>query len=152
MLSDTVTVYLISLLHPIAGLAVLILAILAAVLGWRYRRARLGKSGQDVMGTFHRMQQHKQVGIALAIVTLLVWVGGISIARFLAIDGTIYTYPHQIFSLTLLILLLTSASVMLLFRQRVWASPVHLSLNGVVLVLLAVQLLSGLDLVQQIFY
>lgn len=146
------TTYLVSLLHPLGGLVVLGLAVTAAIFGWRYRNARLGKSGHDVMGTFALMQQHQTVGIALLILTVTVWVGGIGITRILSIEGMIYGYPHEVFSLALVTVIGTSATVMLLFRQRTWASPVHLTLNGFAILLLAVQLLSGVGIMKQLFY
>lgn len=54
---------------------------------------------------------------------------------------------HSLSAIALVTLLFTSATVILRFRRRQWATPVHLTLNGLIVVLLMVQLLSGLRLI-----
>ena len=60
-------------LHPVSGIVVVGLAIVAATYGWRYRNARLGKSGLDVMQTFNMQKVHKYLGLSLLSLTTIVW-------------------------------------------------------------------------------
>jgi flagellar biosynthesis component FlhA len=151
LLDRAIVSYTLALLHPIAGFLLLILAGTVGVLGWRYRRARLGKSGHDVPGTFQLMQQHQRLGMALLWMTFIVWCAGMAISSLLVLNGIVYDYPHQLFAVGLMFILAVSALVMLLFRQRTWASPVHLTLNGIVVILLVAQFVSGWQVLQQLF-
>ncbi len=130
-----------TLLHPVIGLIVIGLAIVVATYGWRYRNARLGKSGLDVVQTFNQMKVHKYLGISLLSLTTIVWL----LEEFtfkLVISDT-----HGLSAIALVVLLATSATIILRFRRRRWATSVHLTLNGLIVVLLMVQLLSGLRLI-----
>ncbi len=128
-------------LHPLSGLVVVGLAIVVATYGWRYRNARLGKSGLDVMQTFNLQKVHKYLGISLLSLTAMVWL--LEVFTFKLVIGT----THSLSAIALVILLATSATIILRFRRRLWATPVHLTLNGLIVVLLLVQLLSGLSLI-----
>ena len=128
-------------LHPISGLIIVGLAAVVATYGWRYRNARLGKSGLDVMQTFNMQKVHKYLGLSLLLLTTIVWLLE-EFALKLA-DGA----THSLSAIALVTLLFTSATVILRFRRRQWATPVHLTLNGLIVVLLMVQLLSGLRLI-----
>ncbi len=128
-------------LHPVSGIIVVGLAIVAATYGWRYRNARLGKSGLDVMQTFHLQKVHKYLGIGLLSLTTIVWL--IEAFTFKLITGV----THSLSAIALVVLLATSATIILRFRRRRWATPVHLTLNAAIVMLLMVQLFSGLKLV-----
>lgn len=140
-----------AVIHPIAGLALVALGATAGIWGWRYRRARLGNLGDDVM-EMHLMQQHQKIGIAFLALTFLVWLAGREISSLLGLQGIISGSTHDPLALPLLILVATSAAAMLLFRSRSWAAPAHLTLNAIALSLLALQLLSGLRLAKLLFY
>jgi Protein of unknown function (DUF4079) len=127
-------------LHPLGGLLVIGLAVVVATYGWRYHNARLGKSGLDVMQTFNLQKVHKYLGLSLLTLTTIVWL----LEEF---SGNLVTNAHAISAIALVILLATSATVILRFRRRLWATPVHLTLNAAIVVLLMVQLLSGLRLI-----
>lgn len=131
-------------LHPISGLVVVGLAVVVATYGWRYRNARLGKSGLDVMQTFTLQKVHKYLGISLLSLTIIVWLLE-EFAFKLVIGAT-----HGLSAIALVVLLATSATIILRFRRRLWATPVHLTLNGLIVVLLLVQLLSGLKLINNL--
>lgn len=131
-------------LHPISGLVVVGLAAVVATYGWRYRNARLGQSGLDVMQTFSLQKVHKYLGISLLSLTAIVWL--LEEFAFKLVTGITHTYS----AIALVVLLGTSATVILRFRRRRWATPVHLTLNGAILGLLVVQLLSGLGLINHL--
>ena len=141
-----------AVIHPIAGLALVALGATAGVWGWRYRRARLGKSDREVMGTLGLMQQHQKIGIAFLGLTFLVWLAGTQISSLLGLQGIISGSTHDPLALPLLILVANSAATVLLFRGRSWAVPAHLTLNAIALSLLALQLLSGLQLAKLLVY
>lgn len=128
-------------LHPVSGIIVVGLAIVVATYGWRYRDARLGKSGLDVMQTFSLQKVHKYLGISLLSLTAIVWL--LEEFAFKLVTGVTHSYS----AIALIILLSTSATIILRFRRRRWATPVHLTLNSLIVVLLMVQLLSGLRLI-----
>jgi len=128
-------------LHPVSGLIVVGLAIVVATYGWRYRNARLGKSGLGVMQTFSLQKVHKYLGIGLLSLTAIVWL----LEEFAFKSVTDVTHSYS--AIVLVVLLATSATIILRFRRRRWATPVHLTLNGLIVVLLMVQLLSGLRLI-----
>ena len=128
-------------LHPVSGLIVGGLAIVVATYGWRYRSARLGKSGLDVMQTFNIQKVHKYLGISLLTLTAIVWL--LEEFAFKLVTGV----THRLGAIALVVLLATSATTILRFRRRRWATPVHLTLNASIVVLLMVQLLSGLKLI-----
>jgi hypothetical protein len=128
-------------LHPASGIIVVGLAIVVATYGWRYRNARLGKSGLDVMQTFSLQKVHKYLGISLLSLTAIVWL--LEEFAFKSVTGITHSYS----AIALIILLSTSATIILRFRRRRWATPVHLTLNSLIVVLLMVQLLSGLRLI-----
>lgn len=128
-------------LHPLSGLIIVGLAAVVATYGWRYHNARIGKSGLDVMQTFNMQKVHKYLGLSLLLLTTIVWLLE-EFALKLA-DGA----THSLSAIALVTLLFTSATVILRFRRRQWATPVHLTLNGLIVVLLMVQLLSGLRLI-----
>lgn len=131
------------LIHPLSGLIVVVFSSIVAAYGWRYRNARLGKSGKDVMETFNIQKVHKRLGITLLALTTIVWVLELAISyRFNWHNGN----THSISAIALVTLLATSATIILRFRRRRWSTPVHLTLNGFILTLIAVQLLSGLGL------
>lgn len=134
------------LVHSISGLLVVLLSTIVAVYGWRYRNARLGKSGKDVMETFNIQKVHKLLGITLLSLTVIVWLVELTINY-----GTVNSATHFFGAIALVILLTTSATIILKFRRRRWASPVHLTLNGIVLVIITVQLLSGMKLLNYLF-
>ncbi|MBD1833360.1 DUF4079 family protein [Cyanobacteria bacterium FACHB-472] len=139
-----------SLVHPVGGVAAIALAATAATYGWRYRNARLGKSGLDVMETFNLQKIHKKVGIGFLAISIGVWLlGWVTTVEF-TLDDLLAGSPHNLVGLAVVILVITSATVILRFRRSSWASSVHLTLNGLVLLLLTVQLLSGLGLVNQL--
>jgi cytochrome bd-type quinol oxidase subunit 2 len=129
------------LLHPLSGLVVVGLAIIVATYGWRYRNARLGKSGLDVMQTFSLQKIHKYLGISLLSLTVIVWL--LEVFAFKLVIVATHAYS----AIALIILLSTTATIILRFRRRRWATPVHLTLNGLIVLLLMVQLLSGLGLI-----
>ena len=131
-------------LHPISGLVVVGVAAVVATYGWRYRNARLGKSGLDVTQTFNQMKIHKYLGISLLSLTILVWL--LEEFAFKSVTGVIHTYSAK----SLVVLLATSATIILRFRRRRWATPVHLTLNVSIVGLLLVQLFSGLRLINDI--
>jgi len=133
----------ISLLHPVSGLIVVGLAAVVATYGWRYRNARLGKSGLDVIATFNLQRVHKYLGISLLSLTIIVWL----LEEFAFRLNTVVTITHSINAIALIVLLAISATIILRFRRRLWAMPIHLTLNGLIVVLLIVQLLSGLGLI-----
>lgn len=150
MYHNGVTLNWLSFVHPLSGVAVIGLVATTAIAGWRYRNARLGKSGKDVMETFNLQKAHKKVGIWFLVVNILVWLAGlVTTARF-PLQDVVTGSPHQAAGLALVILVSTSATIILRFRRRRWATPVHLTLNGLVVLLLAIQLLSGLGLVNQL--
>lgn len=128
-------------LHPVSGLIVVGLAIVVATYGWRYRNARLGKSGLDVMQTFGLQKVHKYLGTSLLSLTAIVWL--LEAFAFKSVTGV----THSLSAIALITLLSTSATIILRFRRRRWATPVHLTLNSLIVVLLMVQLLSGLKLI-----
>ncbi|PSB35051.1 DUF4079 family protein [Chlorogloea sp. CCALA 695] len=128
-------------LHPLSGLIIVGLAAVVATYGWRYRNARLGKSGLDVMQTFNQMKVHKYLGLSLLSLTTIVWL--LEEFALKLVSGA----THGLSAIALVTLLFTSATVILRFRRRQWATPVHLTLNGLIVVLLMVQLLSGLRLI-----
>jgi len=128
-------------LHPVSGLIVIGLAIVVATYGWRYRNARLGKSGLDVMQTFNIQKVHKYLGISLLTLTAIVWL----LEEFALKSVTGVT--HGLNAVALVVLLATSATIILRFRRRRWATPIHLTLNASIVVLLLLQLLSGLRLI-----
>lgn len=134
------------LVHSISGLLVVLLSTIVAVYGWRYRNARLGKSGKDVMETFNIQKVHKLLGIILLSLTVIVWLVELTINY-----KTVNSATHFFGAIALVILLTTSATIILKFRRRRWASPVHLTLNGIVLVIITVQLLSGMKLLNYLF-
>lgn len=128
-------------LHPVSGLIVVGLAIVVATYGWRYRNARLGKSGLDVMQTFNIQKVHKYLGISLLSLTVIVWL--LEEFAFKLVTGV----THRLSAIALVVLLATSATIILRFRRRRWATPIHLTLNGLIVILLLVQLCSGLRLI-----
>ena len=128
-------------LHPISGLIIVGLAAVVATYGWRYHNARIGKSGLDVMQTFNMQKVHKYLGLSLLLLTTIVWL--LEEFALKLVSGTTHSYS----AIALVTLLFTSATVILRFRRRQWATPVHLTLNGLIVVLLMVQLLSGLRLI-----
>lgn len=134
------------LVHSSSGLLVVLLSTIVAVYGWRYRNARLGKSGKDVMETFNIQKVHKLLGIILLSLTVIVWLVELTINY-----KTVNSATHFFGAIALVILLTTSATIILKFRRRRWASPVHLTLNGIVLVIITVQLLSGMKLLNYLF-
>ncbi len=139
-----------TLVHPVGGVAVIGLAIAAAIAGLRYRNARLGKSNKDVNETFNLQQAHKKVGIWFLAVNIVVWLLGLEATAIFTPNLIFSASVHPTVGLVLIILVATSATVILRFRRRRWATPVHLSLNGLVILLLAVQLLSGVGLFNQL--
>ena len=128
-------------LHPLSGLIIVGLAAVVATYGWRYHNARIGKSGLDVMQTFNMQKVHKYLGLSLLSLTTIVWL--LEEFAIKLADGA----THSLSAIALVTLLFTSATVILRFRRRLWATPVHLTLNGLIVVLLMVQLLSGLRLI-----
>ncbi len=136
----------INLVHPLSGLVVVILSTIVATYGWRYRNARLGKSGKDVVETFNLQKVHKHLGIALLTLTIIVWLLELAINY-----GVVSSATHSWGAIALVILLATSATIILRFRRRRWASFVHLTLNSFIIALITVQLLSGLGLLNNLF-
>lgn len=128
-------------LHPISGLIIVGLAAVVTTYGWRYHNARIGRSGLDVMQTFNMQKVHKYLGLSLLSLTTIVWL--LKEFALKLVSGA----THGLSAIALVILLFTSATVILRFRRRLWATPVHLTLNGLIVVLLMVQLLSGLKLI-----
>ncbi|KJH71913.1 DUF4079 family protein [Aliterella atlantica] len=134
------------LVHPSSGLLVVLLSTIVAVYGWRYRNARLGKSGKDVIETFNIQKVHKRLGITLLSLTVIVWLVELAINFKMVNNAT-----HSLGAIALVVLLATSATIILKFRRRRWASPVHLTLNGIILVIITVQLLSGIKILNYLF-
>ncbi len=132
---------LISLLHPLSGLIIVVLAAVVATYGWRYRNARLGKSGLSVMETFNLQQVHRYLGISLLSLATIVWL--LEEFSFRLNTGVV----HSVNAIALITLPAISATIILCFRRRLWAMPMRLTLNGVIVVLLIVQVLSGLGLI-----
>lgn len=131
------------LVHPLTGLIAVVFAAIVALYGWRYRNARLGKSGKDVLETFNLQKVHKWLGITFLALTIFTWLLEVaSDYRWLGSN------THSIGAIALVILMTTSATIILRFRRRRWASPVHLTLNGIILALVTVQLLSGLKILK----
>ena len=108
-------------LHPLSGLIIVGLAAAVATYGWRYHNARIGKSGLDVMQTFNMQKVHKYLGLSLLLLTTTVWLLE-EFALKLA-DGA----THSLSAIALVTLLFSSATVILRFRRRLWATPVHLT-------------------------
>lgn len=129
------------LVHPLSGLIVVLLSTIVATYGWRYHNARLGKSGKDVMETFNLQRVHKHLGITLLTLTIIVWLLELAVNY-----GVVSSITHSFGAIALVILLAISATIILRFRRRRWASFVHLTLNGIILVIITVQLLSGLKI------
>lgn len=129
------------LVHPLSGLIVVLLSTIVATYGWRYRNARLGKSGKDVMETFNLQKIHKHLGITLLTLTIIVWLLELGI-NYRVVSSAIHSWG----AIALVILLAISATIILRFRRRRWASPIHLTLNGIILVIITVQLLSGIKI------
>jgi RsiW-degrading membrane proteinase PrsW (M82 family) len=143
--------------HPLIGLATVAIASTAAFYGWRYRQARLGKgadrpSPPQILALQKRHQQFGYGLIGLSIVSLI---GGTVITEILEkqipklediLDGT----PHETAARLLVVLVIASAAVILGFRRKPWARPVHLALNGAVVLLLTLQLLSGLGIIGKV--
>jgi len=127
------------LVHPLSGLIVVVFSTVVATYGWRYRNARLGKSGKDVIETFNLQKVHKHLGITLLTLTIIVW-----LLELATNYGVVNNATHSLGAIALITLLATSATIILRFRRRRWASPVHLTLNGIILIIITVQLLSGL--------
>jgi hypothetical protein len=139
-----------TLVHPMGGIAVIGLAIIVAIAGLRYRNARLGKSDKDVNETFNLQKTHKKAGIwFLAVNTVVLLLGFYGTAMFTP-NVILSSSVHPSAGLALVILAVTSATVILRFRRRHWATPVHLILNSLIVLLLAVQLLSGVGLFNQL--
>lgn len=139
------------LVHPLSGLIVVLLSTIVATYGWRYRNARLGKSGKDVMETFNLQKVHKHLGITLLTLTIIVWMLELAINSCFHLNRLLSHPTHSIGAIALVVLLATSATIILRFRRRHWASSVHLTLNGFILVLITVQLISGLGLLNNLF-
>lgn len=129
------------IVHPLSGLIVVLLFTIVATYGWRYRNARLGKSGKDVMETFNLQKIHRNLGITLLTLTIIVWLLQLAINY-----GLVSSAIHSLGAIALVILLAISATIILRFRRRRWASFVHLTLNGIIFVIITVQLLSGLKI------
>jgi Mg2+/Co2+ transporter CorB len=141
-----------SLGHPLVGLTTVAVAGTAAVYGWRYRQARLGKgdnrpSPPQILAIQKRHQQLGYILIGLSIVSLI---GGSIITEVLKLDDFVEDTPHEIAARLLVVLVLASAAVILGFRRKPWARPVHLALNGAVVLLLTLQLLSGLGIIGKV--
>jgi RsiW-degrading membrane proteinase PrsW (M82 family) len=148
---------LLALGHPLIGLATVATAGTAAFYGWRYRQARLGK-GTDrprPPQILAIQTRHQQIGYGLIGLSIISLVGGTIITGILEkqipklediLDGT----PHETAARLLVVLVIASAAVILGFRRKPWARPVHLALNGAVVLLLSLQLLSGLGIVGKI--
>lgn len=139
------------LVHSLTGLIVVVFAPIVADYGWRYRNARLGKSGKDVLETFTLQKVHKYLGITLLTLTAIAWIFELATNYLLNLHGSLSDSTHFIGAIALVILLATTATIILRFRRRRWATPVHLTLNGFILALITVQLLSGLGLLKNLF-
>lgn len=139
------------LVHPLIGLIIVLFAPIVAAYGWRYRNARLGKSGKDVLETFNIQKVHKYLGIILLTLTAIAWIFELATNYLLNLHGLLSDTTHFIGAIALVILLATTATIILRFRRRRWATSVHLTLNGFILALITVQLLSGLGLLKNLF-
>jgi Protein of unknown function (DUF4079) len=143
--------------HPLIGIATVAAAGTAAFYGWRYRQARLGKGADrpkppEILAI---QKRHQQIGYVLIGLSIVSWVGGSVITGILEekipklediIDGT----PHDTSAKLLVALVVASAAIILGFRRKPWARPVHLALNGAVVLLLTIQLLSGLGIIGKV--
>lgn len=138
------------LVHPFSGLIVVVFSTIVAAYGWRYRNARLGKSGKDVMETFNLQKVHKYLGITLLTLTVIVWLLEFTVSYRFNLNELFVPATHSLSAIALVLLITTSATIILRFRRRRWATGVHLTLNGFVLALIAVQLLSGLGLLNNL--
>jgi Protein of unknown function (DUF4079) len=146
-----------SLGHPLVGLATVAVAGTVAVYGWRYRQARLGKgtdrpSPPEILAIQKRHQQLGYVLIGLSIVSLIGGsiVTGILEEQIPTLEDTIDGTPHETAARLLVVLVIASAAVILGFRRKPWARPVHLALNGAIVLLLTLQLLSGLGILGKV--
>jgi Protein of unknown function (DUF4079) len=146
-----------SLGHPLVGLATVAVAGTAAFYGWRYRQARLGKgadrpSPPQILAIQKRHQQLGYVLIGLSTVSLIGGsiVTGILEEQIPKLEDILDATPHEPSAKLLVALVLASAAVILGFRRKPWARPVHLALNGAVVLLLALQLLSGLGILGKV--
>lgn len=138
------------LIYPSTGLIVVLFAPIVAAYGWRYRNARLGKSGKDVLETFNLQKVHKYLGITLLTLTALAYVFELATNYLFNLHGSLSDITHFVSAIALISLLTTTATIILRFRRRRWATPVHLTLNGFILALITVQLLSGLGLLKDL--
>jgi cytochrome c biogenesis factor len=143
--------------HPLIGLTTVAIAGTAAFYGWRYRQARLSKGADrpSPPKILALQQRHQQLGYVLIGLSIVSLIGGTVITEILEkqipklediLDGT----PHETAARVLVVLVIASAVVILGFRRKPWARPVHLALNGAVMLLLTLQLLSGLGIIGQV--
>ncbi len=143
------------LLHPFGGFGVFCVVSVAAYFGWQYRTVRLGKRGgadgvkpKDIV---HLQQEHQKAGYWVVAMAVTVWLGGHTMTEWLHLDKLLENSYHETTALLFVVLVLASAGVILLFRRQPWARPVHLTLNGGIVALLALQILSGLGLTAGLF-
>jgi Protein of unknown function (DUF4079) len=141
-----------SLGHPLVGLATVAIASTAAFYGWRYRQARLGKganrpSPPQILAI---QKRHQQLGYGLIGLSIVSLIGGSIITEVLKLDDAVVEGPHETSARLLVVLIIASAAVILGFRRKPWARPVHLALNGAVMLLLTLQLLSGLGIIGKV--
>jgi Protein of unknown function (DUF4079) len=143
--------------HPLIGLATVVTAGTAAFYGWRYRQARLGKGADRLRPPeiLSIQTRHKQIGYVLIGLSVASLVGGSIVTGILEkqipkLEDILDATPHETSAKLLVALVIASAAVILGFRRKPWARPVHLALNGAVVLLLSLQLLSGLGIVGKI--
>lgn len=142
--------FLIQLVHPVLMLGLFAYLLYTAYLGFQVRRTRnaQGDSKKELIQGKYPLRHYQSGAIALAIMVTGA-VGGIMITYLSA--GEIPVNSHLFVGLGMTVLIAISAALApVMQRGHHWARYLHLGINFCLLAFFSWQLLTGLQIVQEL--
>ena len=139
------------LIHPIVMLALFVYFIYAAYLGFQVRRTHNAKGDlkKELIKGQYQLRHHQIASILLAVIVAGA-IGGMASTYFS--NGQLFVDAHLVVGLVITTsIAITAALTPLLQKGYSWAQYTHIGINISVLFLFSWQMITGLQIVQQIF-
>jgi FtsH-binding integral membrane protein len=142
--------FALNFVHPVLMWVLLGLMLYSGYLGYKASLIRkVSAEERKAMLPLHYGQRHAQLGAVILGLTLLGAAGGMA-ATFLK-NGKLIIGPHLFVGLGVVVLVIATASLgPSLQKGKDWARGLHVSVNGVVLLLFGWQAISGIAIVQKL--
>ncbi len=137
--------------HPVLMILAFALALYTLYLGLQARRVRTASADERkdlIKGKFG--QRHYLAGSLFLLLMVFGALGGMAVTYLN--NGKLFVGPHLLAGLGIVALVTTSAALAPLMKdgQKTWARQLHVLLNGVILVILGWQAVTGFQIVQRI--